>query len=451
MSPARRRIISVPARCRPLPCCGVRDTSLIRISSGSGGESGAVARKPRPPAAGKKGRRTALAAVLAVGLCLALALPAAAGQAAALVPARIALPVPSAILKILLLLTFFIHLVLVNILLGTSILTVIAGWRKKADSAFAVGHEVSFLPTVLALAVNFGVAPFLFAQVLYGNYLYTSSVLMAVWWLSVAGLTMLAYYGLYIVTAKNPGSFSAGRLLLLLTTLLLLGAAFLLSTNSTLMLRPDRWTAWFTNAHGTLLNVGDPMVIPRFLHILVGSLAVGGLTLACRALWRGRRGGVPEQETEARLRRGLAWFIRATAVQLPVGLWFLFSLPEEARGRFLGGSATATGALLFALAGTLLALLLAVKRKGHQAAAATLGVILLMVCMRDMLRDAMLAPYASSPVAGAVTGGEALLPLSGGQGGALALFLACAVLAVGVLVYLALLLRKAFAPETAEE
>lgn len=54
------------------------------------------------------------------------------------------------------------------------------------------------MPKILALAVNFGIAPFLFLQVLYGNYLYPGILLMAVWWMSIVMAVMLAYYGLYI-------------------------------------------------------------------------------------------------------------------------------------------------------------------------------------------------------------------------------------------------------------
>ena len=84
---------------------------------------------------------------------------------------------------------------------------------------------------------------------------------------------------------------------LILSALLLLLTAFLLSNASTLMLRPDFWFRWFSEPHGHLLNTGDPTLFPRYLHILLASLAVGGLTMAWRAQW-GKR--APESGREAK-------------------------------------------------------------------------------------------------------------------------------------------------------
>lgn len=211
-------------------------------------------------------------------------------EASRLLSPPMALPVPSGFLKALLLLTFFVHLVLVNVLLGSVILSVV----DRRVSASDRKGGVAFMPKVLALAVNFGVAPFLFLQVLYGHFLYPSIVLMAVWWMFVALFAMLAYYGLYV----SDGAVRPARRtpILFLSALLLLMTAFLLSNASTLMLRPDFWFRWFSEPHGHLLNTSDPTLFPRYLHILLASLAVGGLTMAWRAggasairKWTGKR------------------------------------------------------------------------------------------------------------------------------------------------------------------
>ena len=221
-------------------------------------------------------------AVMALGMFLWAAVAYASPEAPRLLSPPMALPVPSGFLKVLLLLTFFVHLVLVNVLLGSVILSVI---DRRASASDRKGG-VAFMPKVLALAVNFGVAPFLFLQVLYGHFLYPSIVLMAVWWMFVALFAMLAYYGLYV----NDGAVRPARRtpILFLSALLLLMTAFLLSNASTLMLRPDFWFRWFSEPHGHLLNTSDPTLFPRYLHILLASLAVGGLTMAWRVRWSKR-------------------------------------------------------------------------------------------------------------------------------------------------------------------
>lgn len=269
-------------------------------------------------------------AVMALGMFLWAAAAYASPEAPRLLSPPMALPVPSGFLKVLLLLTFFVHLVLVNVLLGSVILSVI---DRRASASDRKGG-VAFMPKVLALAVNFGVAPFLFLQVLYGHFLYPSIVLMAVWWMFVALFAMLAYYGLYV----SDGAVRPARRtpILFLSALLLLMTAFLLSNASTLMLRPDFWFRWFSEPHGHLLNTSDPTLFPRYLHILLASLAVGGLTMAWRARWSKRDPEVDREEAERRFRRGLDWFFYVSLAQVPVGLLFLFTLPPGCARPFSG-------------------------------------------------------------------------------------------------------------------
>ena len=342
-------------------------------------------------------------------------------EASRLLSPPMALPVPSGFLKVLLLLTFFVHLVLVNVLLGSVILSVV---DRRASASDKKGG-VAFMPKVLALAVNFGVAPFLFLQVLYGHFLYPSIVLMAVWWMFVALFAMLAYYGLYV----SDGAVRPARRtpILFLSALLLLMTAFLLSNASTLMLRPDFWFRWFSEPHGHLLNTSDPTLFPRYLHILLASLAVGGLTMAWRARWSKR----DPEEAEHRFRRGLDWFFYVSLAQVPVGGLFLFTLPPDVRGLFLGGDALSTAALVLAVSGLCIALILARQGGLKLASAAALGVILVMVCVRGMVRDAMLQPYS-----GAASPAPTALAMPHGQTAALSLFLVTTVLVVAVLAWL---------------
>lgn len=338
------------------------------------------------------------------------------------------------LLKFILLFTFFIHLLLVNILTGTAVITLIRSLTGRMMPALSMETETSVLPKVLALAVNFGVAPYLLVQVLYGSFFYPSTVLMALWWLSIIGFVMLSYYGLYIVSDKSAQKGLPLRPFLFAIVVMLLFTMFLLATNSTLMLRPESWTRWIDAPYGTLLNTGDPTFIPRYLHFVIASLAVGGLVLAGRAQWKKSRRTMDAEASEKDIRSGFAWFRYASVIQLAVGLWFLFSLPSEVRSLFLGKSLIATSALVLALTGLIATLFTSYKQALAATCSILSGVIFTMVCIRDMVRDAMLAPYfgtAPDRVA------ENLLPLPKGQGGAFILFLVCSLLAVVVIIYLA--------------
>jgi hypothetical protein len=92
-------------------------------------------------------------------------------------------------------------------------LAVLHGHRQGAGARLTV---------VMTFVINLAVPPLLFAQVLYGRALYTSSVLIGLYWISIIGLLMLAYWLLYQFSARleagksawwvGPERVAAGRL-----------------------------------------------------------------------------------------------------------------------------------------------------------------------------------------------------------------------------------------------
>jgi len=97
----------------------------------------------------------------------------------------------------------------------------------------------------MTFVINLGVPPLLFAQVLYGRALYTSSVLIGVYWISIILILMLVYRLLYRFSAQLEAGKTAWPVGLL--AWLLAGfVARLLSTNMTLMLRPEVWREMYS-------------------------------------------------------------------------------------------------------------------------------------------------------------------------------------------------------------
>ncbi len=133
------------------------------------------------------------------------------------------------------------------------------------------------LTVVMTYVINLGVPPLLFAQVLYGRALYTSSVLIGAWWISIIALLILAYWLLYRFAARldagKPAWFIG------LSAWIIVGfIARLLSTNMTLMLRPEAWRAMYSaSGAGIYLPTGDPTTTPRWLLMLVGGFFIAGL------------------------------------------------------------------------------------------------------------------------------------------------------------------------------
>jgi hypothetical protein len=307
----------------------------------------------------------------------------------------------------LLLLTFFLHLLPMNWVLGGSIVAVVARARGRAGSplhAELARRMAKSFPIAVAAAVTFGVAPLLFVQALWGRLFFPSSVLMAWLWLAVVPILILAYYGTYrlaMAGEKAAGTVWIGAA----TALLFLGIAFLYVTNMSRMVRPETFLpSYLESARGFRLNLTDPTFWPRFLHFVLGAVAVGGLGVAGLGLLRRRSEG---EFAAFAMRHGALWAAGATAASIVAGFAWLLLLPLEVMMRFMGGSLLASGLLgagvLLGLA-ALVTLAMAINarepsslvRIGLVAVTAT---IVVMVLQRDQVRAGLLerAAFAPSP------------------------------------------------------
>jgi hypothetical protein len=193
----------------------------------------------------------------------------------------IPLPAPVWLFKVLHNLTLSLHFAFLHLLIGGLLLALLwnllghlRGSKTMIGASAAVAAK---LPIVTTYVINLGVPPLLFSQVLYGQALYSSSILIGAWWISVLALVMAAYSILYrmALLAEKGRSFWPWALIALFP-IALVGKLF--STNMTLMLRPEAWLSMYAaNASGTHLPPHDPAMLPRFLVMMIGSLALGAL------------------------------------------------------------------------------------------------------------------------------------------------------------------------------
>ncbi len=314
----------------------------------------------------------------------------------------IPLPGPVWLFWTLLVLTFLLHTLAMNCVVGGTVISIAARFRHASPFYGRLAGDLGRkIPSFLAATITLGVAPLLFVQVLYGRFFYSSSVLLAWPWLSVIGLLTIGYYASYAVAFKGEGS--GYRYLSVLALLSFLTIAFIYTNNFTLMLTPQKWLDKYrANSLGLNLNVDESMLWPRLLHTLVASLAVAGLLVVILGLVKWKK-----DEAYARflLGHGAYWFIVPTMLQFLVGTLFLISLPQDKMLLYLGGEwrgmLLLAGSLVAALAAVLL-MLLALRSRAPQRMA--LGSLLLaavalicMALMRDVLRNAYLAPYLEAP------------------------------------------------------
>ncbi len=191
----------------------------------------------------------------------------------------IPLPAPVWIFKILHILTLALHFIAVKILLGGLIVAVLLSFygKKNALRKGAATALARRLPVAMTYVINLGVPPLLFAQVLYGPALYTSSVLIGFYWIAIVFLLMACYWMLYkfsdgMVAGNNVWGMGFWAWILALCI------SQILSTNMTLMLKPEVWSQMYSVCPlGAFLPPYDPTLLPRWLFMVTGALTVSGL------------------------------------------------------------------------------------------------------------------------------------------------------------------------------
>jgi hypothetical protein len=352
---------------------------------------------------------------------------------ASLIPAPDPLQVPWGWFQILLSITFLLHLVVMNIMLGWSIIASINHIFKQSKAA--ENRLISKkLPFTIAFTVNFGVAPLLFLQVLYGHFMYTSSVLMAVFWLSIVLLLILAYYGAYIYNlqfVRLPGLHS---LLTSFIAVLFLAIAFFFTNNTSLMVSPESWPRYFDHPDGLLLNFADPTLIPRYLHSVFASVAVGGLALGLYYDWKKRHG---DMAAAAQIPSAMNWFSYATILNFGIGTWYFGGLPATIRTVTGAASAFTLFFLLSGIGAAILSVIYGFQRRVRQTAFAALAAIICMVAVRELVRRQTLAPWFSTSELQVVPQYSPLL-----------LFLAVFAAGLALIWYMIKLVRPAHNPAT---
>lgn len=312
--------------------------------------------------------------------------------AAELIPTPDPLQVHWGLFQLFLSLTQVIHFLVMNCLLGFALIAFVNHFRGSdltGENQF-IGSKI---PILMAFTVNLGIAPLLFLQVLYGNFLYATQVLMGVWIVSIIFMMLIGYYGSYIYTMRFEKLGSLRAILSGVIALILLGIAFITSAQMSFMIRPEGWLDYFNNSEGTLINGNDPTLVPRYLHFVLASFSVGGLVLALYYDHRKRKG---DTGMTLRITRAMNWFVRSTIINLAIGFWFFFSLPLQARPMMNGTLgilfvSCLTPALLLAV----IALILGWKKRVRPAAWALLATVTCMSFVREIMRVSALSPWFS--------------------------------------------------------
>lgn len=298
-------------------------------------------------------------------------------------PTPDSIPVAWGWFQFLLLLTFPLHLLAMNAMVGSTGIALIQHF-KGGELRKSLAHRIAIaLPLVIAFAVNFGVAPLLFVQVLYGHFIYTSSILMGLFWIFVIPLLIVAYYGAYLYDFRFEKLGKLGPWILLVVLVLMVIIGYFFSNNMLMMTLPDQFAGYFDHMGGDMLVSGNRMFLPRFLHMMVSAFAVGGLFVAILGTFGKDKN--PELTEHAGC-VGMRTFAYLTMFNILLGVWFLLAIPRETMMLFMGQNMLATVFFTMGLVLTIVVIVTAMKKKVWLTTILTVILLYVMSFMRAYMR-----------------------------------------------------------------
>lgn len=255
-------------------------------------------------------------------------------------PDSLGIPSPSIVFQSLAILTFTLHVLFMNYVLGGTLIVAFHEWfLGRQEHAGRANHIlIRVMPVALSMAITMGVAPLLFVQVIYGQFFYIANILMGAFWLSIVLLVIAAFYMIYILIAWRPASERASgfsKLGLAVNSAIFLLVAFIYTNNAILTENPTYWQDIYSGQRGIV--VPDLfLLISRYLHNVIGAVAVAGLW--CAAIGRYQIRFHPDRSETGKwmVKTGLHWAVAATTFEILSGFVFLYSIGMDHIKAFMG-------------------------------------------------------------------------------------------------------------------
>ena len=313
------------------------------------------------------------------------------------------IPGPAWLFHVLLVFTFILHAIFMNLTLGGTLIAafaqMISGGRSEDPRAVLARRLMGINTYGISLAITTGIAPLLFVQVLYQQYFYSATILIAWVWLFFLVLLMVGYYAVYVYKYKSVPAGRGGAGWLGFAALMFLLIAMVHVAVNLIHSQPDKWAAIAANPWSIL---GDAAYFPRLVHFVLAALGFTALVAVWWAVKQASAGKDVELNT-AIARHAWKWALWTTVIQVADGFLLLFVLPKHVLlGVMQGGLATLgplTVSILLAIG--LLMMMAKVSNPVEKAGAVngTLGAMILTIAVmsitRHQVRELYLEPFSS--------------------------------------------------------
>lgn len=147
-------------------------------------------------------------------------------------------------------LTFALHILFVQLMLGTSAITIFGAFNNDAKWRRLGAAMLEIAKISVSVAIVIGVAPLLFVQVVYDPHWYTSNVLSANWVIGFIIILIFAYwamYAYYFMNSKEKDKTKQpnGRVWMLVSLALMLVVGFIMHSLTSQILHPELWKEWY--------------------------------------------------------------------------------------------------------------------------------------------------------------------------------------------------------------
>jgi hypothetical protein len=250
------------------------------------------------------------------------------------------IPGPEWLFHGLLLLTFFVHLLFLNLTLGGSLLAAVAHWTgggRADDPRTVLSRRLAGINTYgISLTITTGVAPLLFVQLLFQQTFYTATILIAPIWLGLLLLLIVGYYALYLFKFSGADDTRRrGSTWIALSAMMFLLIASIQVAVNLIHSQPERWQAL---AQGNWSVLNDATYFPRLLHFLLAAI---GFSAGICVWWAARRARAGEAvEVNQRIASyAWRWVVWTIALEILAGFTLLALLPGPVMSRLMRGGA----------------------------------------------------------------------------------------------------------------
>lgn len=267
-------------------------------------------------------------------------------------------------------------------------------------------HIAMALPFALAFGINFGIVPLLFVQVMYHQFFYPATILMAWAWFSVFWLVIVAYTSVYLYRLAINGNFNKklGFGLSFVAGGMLVVVGFVFANAMSLMTNVDGWWTIFNRANaagaatGLAHNLSDPTLIPRWLFMIGLAITTTAAYVVIDAAFLSSRESPEYRQYAGKF--ALALYSIGVLWYAAVGSWYIFGTRMDYWMQAMGNPWMKIIFPLTAIAPGLPWLLILMQWKGITRRLAVFtgitqfGVIGINAISRQWLQNMELAPYA---------------------------------------------------------